>query len=71
MALNSIYKIGRDGHFTGPPAEVECDHDSDILAQAEKLADGHALEIWDYKRFVGRISATPIKGTNGRLRFFG
>jgi hypothetical protein len=40
-----VLTIGHDGRFTGPPTIIECDHDRDILAYAEKLANGHAILI--------------------------
>jgi hypothetical protein len=46
---------GRDGHFAGPPAEVEGADDREILAHAQKLTNAFGLEIWDHKRFVARI----------------
>jgi hypothetical protein len=56
MTMYRIMTVGHDGRFAGPPAIIECDHDRDILAYAAKLANGHAVEIWYHKRFVGRIS---------------
>jgi hypothetical protein len=55
-----VYTVGNDGHFTGPAAEVEAADDSGVFAYcAEKLADGHVLEVWDHKRFVARIPSIP------------
>ena len=55
MVRYRIYTVGHDGHFTGPPAEVEAADDREILVAAEKQSKGFAVEIWDHKRFVARI----------------
>jgi hypothetical protein len=52
MVHYRIYTVGQDGHFTGPPEEVECADDKEVVAVAMQLKNGLDLEIWDHKRFV-------------------
>jgi len=48
------------------PEIVECVDDNEAVDKAMQLANGLALEIWDHKRRVARISEGPAKGI-GRL----
>ena len=63
-----VFTVGHDGHFAGPPIEVEGGNDREILAYAKKLANEFGLEIWDHKRFVARMPPPPRKGVAQRLR---
>ena len=33
MVHYRIYAVGKDGHFTGPPEEVECADDKEVSPQ--------------------------------------
>jgi hypothetical protein len=61
-----IYTVGEDGHFTGPPHEVDCSDDKEAVAVAMQLKNGLDLEIWDHKRFVVRLTVRPSLGRQGR-----
>ncbi len=49
-----IYTIGRGGHFLGAAEVVECADDKEAIDKATQ-PDGLDVEIWDHKRFVGRV----------------
>ena len=66
MAHYRIYTVGQDGHFTGPPEEVECADDNEVVAVAMQLKNGRDLEIWDHKRFVVRLTVSAPPGARGR-----
>jgi hypothetical protein len=56
MIRYRIYTVGTDGHFAGPPKEVECANDKEAIAAALQMKNGLDMEIWDYKRFVIRLT---------------
>ena len=56
MVHYRIYTVGEDGHFTGPPQEVECADDKEAVATAMQMKNGLDMEIWDHKRFVVRLT---------------
>jgi hypothetical protein len=37
MVHYRIYTVGKDGHFTGPPEEVECADDNEVAATAMQM----------------------------------
>ena len=51
-----IFTVGKDGYFTGPPKEVECANDTEVVAIAMQMKNGLDMEIWDHKRFVIRLT---------------
>jgi hypothetical protein len=51
-----IFTVDKDGHFTGPPKEVECANDTEVVAIAMQMKNGLDMEIWDHKRFVIRLT---------------
>lgn len=51
------YPMSKDGHIAGPPTVIDCADDQQAVQAAERLADGHALEVWDSARFVVRIKS--------------
>ena len=55
-----IFTVGKDGYFTGPPKEVECANDTEVVAIAMQMKNG--LEIWDHKRFVVRLTVSAPPG---------
>jgi hypothetical protein len=40
MIRYRINAVGKDGHFTGPPKEVECADESEIVAIAMQIKNG-------------------------------
>jgi hypothetical protein len=44
-AFKGIYTVGNDGHFTGPPEEVECADDTEVVATAMQMKNGLDMEI--------------------------
>jgi hypothetical protein len=55
MPTYRVYLIGRDQHIAGPPKVFECSDDDEVVYKAKQILDGHALEIWDGARHVGRL----------------
>jgi hypothetical protein len=55
MVHYRIYTVGKDGHFGGPPEEMECADDREVVATAMQMRNGLDMEIWDHKRFVIRL----------------
>jgi hypothetical protein len=62
MVRYRIYTIGKDSHFTGPPEEVECADDKEVVATAMQMKNGLDMEIWDHKRFVIRLTVSALRG---------
>jgi hypothetical protein len=50
-----FYTIGIDGHFVGYKPLI-CADDVEAIAKAERLVDGHDVELWSGERFVLRPS---------------
>ena len=57
MPAYRLYPMSRDSHIAGPPTVIDCADDQEAAQAAERLADGHALEVWDSARFVVRINS--------------
>lgn len=55
MAIYRVYKLRDDGRVSGPPDVVDCRDDEAAMREACRLLRGHACEVWDLARFVGRI----------------
>jgi len=54
--------IGRDGRFLGPPKELECTDDKEIVAKATRMGSALDLEIWDDTRLVVRLPGRLPRG---------
>lgn len=54
MAEYRAYFIGEEGHFVGFEPLV-CRDDSEAVARAQSLVDGHDIEVWSRDRFVVRL----------------
>jgi len=69
MAEYRAYVVGLDGHFVGFEGLV-CNDDEQAIEKANRLLDGHDVELWSGPRFVTRLntkrqpafSASPIGG---------
>jgi hypothetical protein len=49
------YTVGVDGHFIRFEP-LRCANDAEAIEQAERLLDGHDVELWSGERLVTRIS---------------
>jgi hypothetical protein len=58
MAEYRAYAVGLDGHFIGFEALI-CRDDSEAIAEAKRLIDGHDMEVWNGDRFVIRLLHKP------------
>ena len=55
------YVIGSDNHIRSAK-EIEAENDEAVIEAVRPMVDGHAVEIWERKRFVVRLdpkSAQP------------
>jgi hypothetical protein len=52
------YLIGSDGHITDFKHLV-CSDDASAIKQAEALADGHDVELWQLDRLVAKFEHKP------------
>ena len=50
-----LYVLSDDGHITQPPKVINCPDDAAAVARAKQLLDGHAIEIWQAARHLGRL----------------
>ena len=55
MPWYRIFKLSKDEHIESPPRVIVAKDDEAALKEARQLLDGHALEVWDEKRKVGRL----------------
>jgi hypothetical protein len=52
------YIVGDDGHFVGFEG-FACRDDAEAVTKAQRLVDGHDIELWSSERFVIRLSDKP------------
>jgi hypothetical protein len=52
------YMVGSDGHFHSS-VPLECANDTEAMKQAEQLADGHDVELWQRDRKIARFDQKP------------
>ena len=57
MAEYRAYTVGIDGHFVGFEALV-CADDVEAINEANRLVDGHDIELWSGVRLVIRLNRT-------------
>jgi hypothetical protein len=50
-----IYTVESDGHYGGPPVQIECSDDADAVDRAKRMKNGKALEVWHDARRVAEI----------------
>jgi hypothetical protein len=55
MAEYRAYTVGVDGHFVGFKALV-CADDVEAINEANRLVDGHDIELWSGDRFLIRLN---------------
>jgi hypothetical protein len=58
MADYRAYVVGDDGHFVSFEG-FACRDDDKAITTAERLVDGHDVELWSGERFVIRLSEQP------------
>src|ERR1700729_3608643 len=58
MPKYRIYVIGSDGHFVDS-IPLECAADVEATEQAERLVDGHDVELWQRARKIARFEQKP------------
>lgn len=51
MTEYRAFIVGRDGHFVGFEPLV-CADDVEAIKKAERLVDGHDVELWSRERMV-------------------
>ena len=52
------FTVGPDGHFSGCE-EMVCDYDSKAIGRAERLVDGHDVELWQMGRKIETFKHKP------------
>ncbi len=52
------YQVGLDGHFIKFEPLV-CADDTEAAQRAQRLVDGHDVELWSGERFVIRLQHGP------------
>ena len=65
MAEYRVYTVGLDGHFINFEPLV-CRDDGEAIAMAQRMVDGHDVEVWSGERFVIRLEHTQkivVSGT--------
>jgi hypothetical protein len=50
-----FYSIRRNGHVAGPPVSHEAPRDADAVKEAQRILDGHDIEIWQGARVVAYL----------------
>jgi hypothetical protein len=58
MPEYSVYIIGSDGHFHDA-VPIECADDSEAMEKAERLVDGHDVELWQRARKIAKFECKP------------
>jgi len=60
MVHYRIYPIGKDGHFVGPPKEVECADDREAISKAKQMQNGLDVEVLEHDRLVVHLLFVQI-----------
>jgi hypothetical protein len=60
MAEYRAYVVGHDGHFVSFEG-FACRDDDEAIAKAQRLVDGHDIELWSRERFIVRLPANNKK----------
>jgi hypothetical protein len=58
MADYRVYVIGFDGHFKST-SELDCADDEAAKIAAQRLVDGHDVELWQRDRKVATFQHKP------------
>lgn len=62
MPKYRMYIFEQNGHVAAPPKIYQLPDDAAALAEAKKIIDGQAIEIWRSRRKVSRINPRGQKG---------
>ena len=55
MPTYRIYTLSKDEHIDRAPLLIDCPDDEAAIEKARQFLDGHALEVWDQQRKIGRL----------------
>jgi hypothetical protein len=55
MPTYRVYTLSKDEHIQSPPRVIDCPDDEAAIKEARRWLDGHALEVWDQHRKIGRL----------------
>lgn len=55
MAAYRVFFVDADDHISRAPKIVECADDQEAIAMAKQFVDGADMELWEGRRFIGRI----------------
>jgi len=50
-----VFLIDRNGHISRPAEHIDCSDDQEAIEKAQRLVDGHDVELWDGVRLVKRF----------------
>jgi hypothetical protein len=56
--MKAVDFIGRDGHFM-KAVDIVCDDDDAAKKQAQRMADGFDVELWQQHRRVEKFEGLP------------
>jgi hypothetical protein len=56
VALYRVYILEANGHSASPPEIIECETDEEAIQQAGQCIDGKAVEVWQDKKLVAKLS---------------
>jgi hypothetical protein len=54
VAEYRVYQVGLDGHFISFHA-FTCENDGEAIERAQRLVDGHDVELWSGERFLIKL----------------
>jgi hypothetical protein len=58
MPLYELRVLGTDNRITSTQ-EMESTDDDEAFTMAKRYLDGHAMEVWEGKRFIGTVEPAP------------
>ena len=61
MPTYRIYQLDGVGGIPVPPIELEASNDLLALELAKLLVNGHAVDVWEQARHVGRLRPPPSR----------
>jgi hypothetical protein len=61
VPIYRIYQLDAAGGIPVPPIELEASNDLLALELAKLLVNGHAVDVWEQARHVGRLRPPPAR----------